>query len=130
MNFRLKTTKQTATILKNLHNSTGLTPNILSRIAIALSLLDPEIPEYVNSESEGLEFNRNTLTGEFDYIYKALIKQHAGKDVPEEDYFPGLFNAHLERGVKLLENEYKHAGNFQKLLNNLIRLCDDNLEVK
>lgn len=130
MNFRLRTTTQTATILKSLHSSTGLTPNILSRISISLSLLDPTQPEPVTPESSGIEFNRNTLTGEFDYVYKALIKQHAGKDVPEEEYFPGLFNAHLERGVKLLEIEYKHAGNYQKLLNILIKISEDNLEVR
>lgn len=120
MNFRLKTTSETATLLKNLQSSTGLTPNIISRIAISLSLLNPEEPEKVNPENNGLEFNRNTLTGEYDFVYKALIRQHANREISEEEYFPGLFNAHLHRGVKLLFTEYKHAGNFNKLLNNFV----------
>ena len=45
MNFRLKTTEKTASSLKYLHSATGLTPNILARIAISLSLLDPSLPE-------------------------------------------------------------------------------------
>lgn len=125
MNFRLKTTEKTATSLKSLHARTGLTPNILARIAIGLSLLDPNQPEEVHSESKGIEFNRNTLTGENDYFYKALIRQHANRNIPEEEYFPGVFNNHLTRGVELLEQEYKHAGNFNKLLTNLLKISED-----
>ncbi|WP_188207535.1 DNA sulfur modification protein DndE [Alkalibacillus aidingensis] len=126
MNFRLKTTAYTGAILKNLQNSTGLTPNLLARIAISLSILEPSMPDEVQSESDGIEFNRNTLTGEQDYFYKSLIRQHAKMEVQEDDYFPNLFNAHLHRGTKLLENEYKHAGNFDKLLKNLIKLSQEN----
>ncbi|WP_404458399.1 DNA sulfur modification protein DndE [Oceanobacillus kapialis] len=128
MNFRLKTTEKAATSLKNLQSSTGLTPNILVRISISLSILDPEQPNETQSETKGLEFNRNTLTGEQDYFYKSLIRQHAKKEVPEEDYFPTLFNAHLERGVQLLEQEYKHAGNYNKLLTNLLRMSEENFK--
>lgn len=128
MNFRLKTTENCATTLKNLRNSTGLTPNILSRIAISLSLMDPNSPPEVQSDNNGLEFNRNTLTGEHDYLYKALIRQHANVNISEGKYFPHIFNAHLDRGVQLLEQEYKHSGNFDKLLNNLIKISEDNLK--
>ncbi|GAA0493366.1 hypothetical protein GCM10008986_19760 [Salinibacillus aidingensis] len=128
MNFRLKTTASTANSLKNLQSATGLTPNLLARISISLSILDPSEPEEVQADSSGLEFNRNTLTGERDYFYKALIRQHARRNIPEEAYFPAVFNAHLERGVKLLEHEYKHAGNYQKLLNNLIKLSEDHFK--
>ncbi|MCM3741913.1 DNA sulfur modification protein DndE [Oceanobacillus luteolus] len=127
MNFRLKTTEKTADSLKSLQSTTGLTPNILARIAISLSLIDPEFPEEVQPESKGLEFNRNTLTGEHDYFYKSLIRQHAGRQIPESEYFPNIFNAHLSRGVRLLELEYKHAGNYNKLLTNLLKASEDNL---
>ncbi len=128
MNFRLKTTTETGETLKNLFNSTGLTPNLLSRIAISLSVLKEEEPDMVASDRNGLEFNRNTLTGDNDYFYKALIREHAKREVPEEDYFPNLFNAHLTRGVKLLNEEYKHSGNYDKLLNNLLKLSQENLK--
>ena len=127
MNFRLKTNEKTAHLLKNLQSRTGLTPNILARLSISLSILNPEQPEMVQSESKGLEFNRNTLTGEHDYFYKALIRQHAESNIPEEEYFPNLFNAHLARGVQLLEQEYNHAGNFNRFLTHLIMLAEDNL---
>lgn len=128
INFRLKTTAYTGTILKNLHNSMGLTPNILARIALSLSLLEKELPEPVKSESGGLEFNRNTLTGEQDFIYKSLVKQHYGAELEEEEYFPDLFNAHLTRGVLFLEQEYKYSGNYEKLLAKFLFDAKENME--
>ncbi|WP_077622440.1 DNA sulfur modification protein DndE [Sediminibacillus massiliensis] len=128
MNFRLKTTASTGEVLKKLQSSTGLTPNLLARIAISLSVLEPSSPDEVQTDSNGLEFNRNTLTGDQDYFYKSLIIQHANEEISEEEYFPQLFNAHLTRGVKLLDNEYQHARNYDKLLNNLITLAQGHLK--
>ena|SRR5579875_3076107 len=121
MNFRLKTSKATGEKLISLQAATGLTWNILSRLAVALSLRDPSMPQLVENKA-GVDIHRNAMTGEYDYIYKALIRQHAQKNISDEDYFPDLFNAHLERGMILLENEYKHAGNYEKLLQNLIKI--------
>ncbi|QLK09345.1 DNA sulfur modification protein DndE (plasmid) [Priestia megaterium] len=121
MNFRLKTSKETGERLVSLQSTTGLTWNILSRIALALSLRDPSMPDLVENKS-GVDINRNAMTGEHDYIYKALIRQHAKRNVSDEEYFPDLFNAHLERGIVLLENEYKHARNYDKLLLNLLKM--------
>lgn len=120
MNFRLKTSQETGEILKSLQNSTGLTWNVLSRIGVALSLNDPTLPPEV-SDTAGVEIHRNTMTGEHDYVYKALIRQHAGYHVPEEEYFPDLFNRHVERGIRLLEGEYKLFGNYEKVLTNLLK---------
>ncbi|GAB1786114.1 DNA sulfur modification protein DndE [Priestia megaterium] len=121
MNFRLKTSKETGERLVSLQSTTGLTWNILSRLALALSLRDPSMPNLVENKS-GVDINRNAMTGEHDYIYKALIRQHAQRNVSDEEYFPDLFNAHLERGIVLLENEYKHARNYDKLLLNLLKM--------
>ncbi|HZG86242.1 DNA sulfur modification protein DndE [Paenibacillus sp.] len=121
MQFRLKTSRETAERLKTLQNSTGYTPNILSRIAVSLSLRESGEIHHANVKDQGgLEFNRNTLTGTYDYIFKALITQYEGREVTDEEYFPGLFLAHLERGVKLLENEYQYAGNSEKFIINLL----------
>lgn len=119
MNFRLKTSKYTADKLKQLQSATGLQPNILARIAVSLALKKPEPPTGHVQDTNGLDFNRSTLTGEEDYIYKALIIQHCKRDISDEEYFPTLFNSYLERGIRMLVNEYQHAGNFEKLIINL-----------
>lgn len=121
MNFRIKTSKSTGESLKALQSSTGLTWNILSRIAVGLSLRIPDLPDLIQDKS-GVDIHRNAMTGEHDYVFKALIRQHAKRNLSDEDYFPDYFNAHLERGIKLLENEYCHAGNYDKLLNNLLKI--------
>lgn len=120
MNFQLKTSNYVAERLKQLHSSTNLTPNILARLALALSLRQEGVPEIPQSEANGRDFNRNTLTGEHDYLYRTLIAQHANREISDEEFFPGLFNAHLERGVRLLSGEYQHAGNFDKFIINLL----------
>lgn len=121
MNFRLKTSKETGEILKSLQNSTGLTWNVLSRIAVALSLKeDSSFPKAV-PDTAGVEIHRNTLTGEYDYVYKALIQQHSGFSITEEEYFPDLFNRHIERGIRILESKYRLYGNYEKLLTNLLK---------
>jgi DNA sulfur modification protein DndE len=126
MNFNLKTSNYVAETLKLLHASTKITPNILMRYAVALSLRNPEPVTEVNlnpkASNEGLSLNRTTVTGEFDYIFHALIAQHIGNEISDEDYFPGLFNSHLERGVRLLNGEYKSAGNSEKFFRNLLLL--------
>lgn len=121
MNFRLKTSRSTGDKLVSLQASTGLTWNILSRIAVSLSLRIPALPDLVENKS-GVEIHRNAMTGEHDYIYKALIRQHSQRNLSDDEYFPDYFNAHLERGIELLDNEYKHAGNYDKLLRNLLRM--------
>ncbi|WP_280771816.1 DNA sulfur modification protein DndE [Salipaludibacillus daqingensis] len=122
MNFRLKTSKYAEEKLKQLQAATGITPNILSRIAVSLSLNDQsEVTADSVPNANGQEFNRNTLTGEYDYVYNTLIAQHAKREVKDEEYFPGLFNAHLERGIRMLSNEYQYAGNYEKLITNLIK---------
>lgn len=123
MNFRLKTSKSTADKLKQLNSSTGLTPNILARYAVCLSLRDPEpITKFVKDVG-GIEFNRNTLTGEYDFVFKALIAQHQNAPLTDDEFFPNLFNAHLERGTRKLELEYNYAGNSEKLILNIIHLA-------
>ncbi|MEC1344649.1 DndE family protein [Bacillus haynesii] len=120
MNFRLKTSKYTAEKLKQLQGATGLTPNILARIAVSLALRQPETPTEQVLDINGLDFNRSTLTGEHDFIYKALITQHCGQEISDEEYFPNLFNSYLEHGIRVLANEYQHAGNYEKLVINLL----------
>ncbi|WP_079476232.1 DNA sulfur modification protein DndE [Marinococcus halophilus] len=122
MNFRLRTSKYTEEKLKYLQSTTNLNPNILSRLAISLSVKLPTLPEINPQDANGLEFNRNTLTGEYDEVFKILLTQHAKREISDEEFFPNLFNSHLERGIDLLESEYKHAGNYEKFIINMLSM--------
>lgn len=120
MNFRLKTSKSTADQLKQLQISTNLTPNVLARLAVGLSIGSAPLDVEQLPDTNGTEFNRNTLTGDYDFAFKAMIAQDLGREISDDDFFPKLFNLHLERGIQLLSNEYKYAGNGEKFLINLM----------
>lgn len=120
MNFKLKTSAKTMNTLKELQSSTGLTPNVIARLATSLSLLQPDLPDEKDRDPNGMEFNRHTLTGQQDLAYRCLIAQRHGRQVKDEEYFPTLLKRHIDRGTQLLADEYKYAGNFERLVRNLI----------
>jgi DNA sulfur modification protein DndE len=124
LNFTLRTSKNAKDILIQLHASTGITPNILIRYAVSLSLknstYEDKVVPVTKDFSDGLVLNRNTVTGEYDYVFKVLITQNAEKELTDEDYFPGYFNAHLERGIRSLAAEYKSSGNFERFIRALL----------
>ena len=89
--------------IRTLKGRTGLTPNILCRFALALSLQDPGIPDPTSFPSDGMEFNRYTLLGPHEPLILALLRQRCVEDglVPDEE-LPEQLRAHINRGVGIL----------------------------
>lgn len=104
MKTKLYTSKECREILNALHVKTKLTPNILCRYGVALSLKIKD-PLKFDYDRNGQEFNRNTLTGDLDLLFRELIKQHESKYIDDDSYFDDYLKAHLERGVRLLNSE-------------------------
>lgn len=100
-----------------LKGKTGLTPNILLRIAVCYSLNEPMIPDPAMYDEEGQELNRYTLTGEWDCFYMGLLRERLIADGldPKTDLFP-QFRAHLNRGVFSVFSRIKDLSDFQSLL--------------
>jgi len=120
MGYSLKTTKKAQEILNDLKQSTNLTPNIISRYAIALSLKNPSPIEKFNYEANGQEFSRDILTGKYDIVFKSVIMQHTGKDLTDDEYYPTYIKAHLERGLRKLQLEKDYAKSGKRFLENLV----------
>ena len=114
MIYKLKTSKRTEEIFKEIERGTSLKPYTLVKHAIAWSVREGDGTLKFNTDNSGLELNRQTITGEFDVCYKALIEQAAGRHLSDEEYFPRYVKAHIDRGARLLESRYKHAGNLEK----------------
>ena len=113
MTNKLHTSKDTQLIFTALGKSLGLQPYILSKLAIALSVRSGKLSlEDFNSDNEGLELIRQTIFGDHDLIFKSLIINCESKTVTEDEYFPSIVKAHLDRGAKLLENEKKYSKDF------------------
>ena len=107
--------------LQMLKGKTGLTPNILLRLAFCFSLNDPKIPDPSDYDQEGQELNRFTLTGEWDTFFMGLMKERCiadGLDL-EKDLVP-QFRAHLNRGVFGIYGRIKGIGDIENLLDNKI----------
>ena len=120
---RLKTSKIAKERLESLNSVLRMSSNaVILRYAIAKSILcekdihdDPDAQVLDNS---GFEITRQTLFGENEVLYKTLFGvAYTDKD---ELFFPALTNMHIERGLKILEREYKFTGSKEKFIKNTI----------
>lgn len=114
---RIRISEKATYRLSQLKGRTGLTPNILSRIAICYSLNDSTIPNPDEYDEHGQEINRFTLTGEWDTFFIALIKERCIEDGldPDKDLYHQM-RAHLNRGVFGIFPQIKSLGDFHILL--------------
>jgi len=71
----------------------------------------------MKKDSQGQEFNRYTLTGEWDTFYIALLKIRLMNDgLSTDKYLLSHFKEHIERGVILLFNRVKNFKDLSSLL--------------
>lgn len=124
MTNKLHTSLRTQEIFSSLGQSLSLQPFILSKLAIALSIRKGALaPSDFETDNNGLELSRQVIFGDHDLLFRSLIVKNEGRAIREDDYFPDLVKAHLDRGAKLLEDEKRYTKDFY---NHMCRL-DDNL---
>jgi DNA sulfur modification protein DndE len=115
---RIYVSKEVDQCLRTLKARTSLTPNLLCRLGFCLSLAEPDIPNpEIYSDAQGREFNRYTLTGQWDLLFFSLLKERLIEDGldPEVDVEP-QFKAHLSRGVLLLSRRLKSLADISRLV--------------
>ena len=114
---RVKLSSKSVRVLGMLKIKTGLTPNILARFAICMSLKDRSIPNPDEFNQEGSELTPNVLFGEHEQIYHALMINRLKKDeLDPEVYLNNMTRAHLNRGVIALEPRINHLSDFYELV--------------
>ena len=120
MTNKLRTSQATQTIFAALSQSLGLQPFILSKLSIALSIRKGQLnSDDMKTDNNGLELSRQTIFGDHDLLFKSLIVNTERRSVSEDEYFPTLVKAHLDRGAKLLEDEKRYSKDFYNHLCNL-----------
>ena len=114
MQFRLKTSKKTEEVFDYIYQREHIQPFALVKISIALALESGfKICDSIeNFDSDGLDLNRQTITGENDKLFKALIDLHEGHYIEEDEYFPNYLKQYIDYGAKLLEQEMRYSKNF------------------
>ena len=124
---RLRTSKEAKERLVNLSGVLRFSNNaIILRYAIARSIQsEKKVEDDPDSEvlnNSGFEITRKTLFGDNEVIYKVLM---GAEEVEDESFFPKLTNMHIERGLKLMERDYKMAGNKDKFIKNYINRIEE-----
>jgi len=114
MVFKIRTSKKTMDIFEEIGASTNYAPFILSKLAISMSLKSktPLNENDFKSDSFGLELNRQTITGEWDELYKSLIEMAEGRHLSDDDYFQKYLKAHLDRGARMIYSEFRYNNDF------------------
>ena len=101
-------------IFEQIEASTKYAPFILAKLAISASLKcgNPLEESDFKTDSLGLELNRQTITGEWDALFRNLVIMFEGSYIDEEEYFPKYLKAHLDRGARLLYAEFQYSNDF------------------
>ena len=116
---RLRISEEVAHRLSILKARTGLTPNILCRIGFCLSLNDPTSPDPKDyPDDTEKEINRHTLTGQWDPLFVALIKERCHRDgqLLDDEKLADHFRAHVNRGVLLLYKRTRSLNDLAQLM--------------
>lgn len=124
MIFRLKTSKKTQEIFQELESRTNYKPYTLVKHALAWSLNEMTSVENYESDSDGLDLNRQTITGDNETYFKVLIEQVEGRHLPEDEFFPKYVKAHIDRGSELLLDMFNHAGSVDKYILQVLGVGD------
>ncbi|MDO5148778.1 MAG: DndE family protein [Oscillospiraceae bacterium] len=120
MIFRLKTSKQTQEIFEELERRTNYKPYTLVKHAIAWSVAEKTSVQNFKSDSNGLDLNRQTITGDNEEYFKTMFELIEGRFLEEDEFFPKYVKAHIDRGSKLLLDMYNHAGSVDKYILHLL----------
>lgn len=75
-------------------------------MAFCYCLKEPNIIFDNEVDSNGLEFNRVTITGKYDSVFRLLLCEKEKRLILDEEFFPHVFKAYLEKGIELLYAEY------------------------
>ena len=90
-----------------LKGKTGITPNILCRLGLCLSLGEEGNPVSDDSALSDREINRYTLLGEYDRLFVSLLRRRHSEVALDGKQLTDLFVQHIHRGITLLWNRVR-----------------------
>ena len=114
---RIRISQDATKMLATLKSKTGLTPNILCRIALSYALNKHKVSNLIPIKEDGQEFVRFVLLGEYDIVYVSLVKQKCYElnFDPETDFLK-VFKNYLNDGIITLYARVKSIGDIVNLL--------------
>ena len=114
---RLRVCEEADLRLRILKARTGLTPNLLCRLGFCLSLNNPTPADPADYPEDGpREINRYTLTGPWDRLFVAMLKERCYRDGFGEEDLDDQFRAHVNRGVLTLYKQVRDLSDLSRLI--------------
>ncbi|MCK1397019.1 DNA sulfur modification protein DndE [Bradyrhizobium sp. 4] len=118
---KLKISADATSRLRALRQRTGVTPNLLCRMALLTSLEEGPLLGTPAPDETGAEFNAYTLTGEYGALIGALTRWVEGRSSEEDgdlsnDQLIDLVRSHIHRGVRTLSVRAKSPSDILRLV--------------
>ena len=113
---RIKLSAKSLNQLGRLKARTGLTPNLLARFALCLSLKEKSAPILSQYDKEGNDIEPSVLFGEYEPLYLGLMKNRLKKDGLPESELNDMTRCHINRGVIALSPRIQNLGDFYELI--------------
>lgn len=129
MNIRLKTNLNVETMLTELQTLLQLSSKAaVMRLAMAYSIklkddpriVDGEVVKYDIKNQNGSDYVRFTIFGDNELYYRLMMEQCVKRKIMDDEFFPEMTFAHIQRGISLLMSEVKLAGTRDKFLRKII----------
>ena len=113
---RIKLSAKSQNLLGRLKARTGLTPNLLARFALCLSIKEKSSPVASQYDKEGNDIEPAVLFGEYESLYLGLMKNRLNKDRLSESELNEMTRCHINRGVIALSPRIQNIGDFYELI--------------
>ncbi|WP_250537628.1 MULTISPECIES: DNA sulfur modification protein DndE [unclassified Caballeronia] len=97
---RIRISKSAADTLKLLKARTGVTPNIVCRMALLTSLESGKEGGLKITDTAGSEFNAPTLFGEYGLLFECLVRQVHGE--LDNKATAAVLASHIDDGLEAL----------------------------
>ncbi len=116
---KLRISADATSKLRALRQRTGVTPNLLCRIGLMMSLEQGSLGGARAPDEDGSEFNAYTLTGEYGALFAALLRWVEEGESPDEplsnDALLARLRGHIHRGVGALSVRAKSPADLLRL---------------
>ncbi len=118
---KLKLSKNSSEYLNFLSTRLDFKRNIVCRMALCVSLNVREpVHRYMESDTDGYEFNKSTIIGPDETLFKAL-SSYVQNEPSDSDFFNIIVRNHIERGLKILYDDYQTINSPVEFMVSLIK---------
>lgn len=118
---KLRVSADTTSRLRSLRQRSSLTPNLLCRIGLMLSLEEGALGTTTQPDDDGMEFNSYSLTGDAHESFVSILRwvEAHGRVLEERPLTDAellvAMRAHIQRGVSILAARVKSPADVARL---------------